>query len=129
MGRWQREALTEVLWREVAAPPPSPAATVPLPIASRQGGWDGRYQPLPVVNPPSNQKHHRGGKKYCETLQKQPEIIVRPDRHRLAMRRQRRAQLALPVPGRVQPRDPPPPPARPPPGPAPDSMPVRVPAP
>src|SRR3546814_19776302 len=75
----------------------SPAATVPLPIASRQGGWDGRYQPLPVVNPPSNQKHHRGGKKYCETLQKQPEIIVRPDRHRLAMRRERGAQLALPI--------------------------------
>src|SRR3546814_17234381 len=68
MGRWQREALTEVLWREVAAPPPSPAATVPLPIASRPGGWDGRYQTLPVVNPPSNQKHHRGGKKYSNTL-------------------------------------------------------------
>ena len=38
MGRWQPAGLTEGLWREVAAPPPSPAATVPLPIASRQGG-------------------------------------------------------------------------------------------
>src|SRR3546814_6845451 len=45
MGRWQREALTEGLWREAAAPPPSPAATVPLPIASRQGGSDGSHQP------------------------------------------------------------------------------------
>ena len=27
-------------WRNVAAPPPSPAATVPLPIAARQGGYD-----------------------------------------------------------------------------------------
>src|SRR3546814_7477316 len=103
MGRWQREALTEVRWREVAAPPPSPAATVPLPIASRQGGWDGRYQPLPVVNPPSNQKHHRGGQKYCETLQKQPEIIVRPDRHRLAYRTERGEAIAPHILGPVQP--------------------------
>src|SRR3546814_20940295 len=99
MGRWQREALTEVRWREVAAPPPSPAATVPLPIASRQGGWDGRYQPLPVVNPPSNQKHHPGGKKYRETLKKQPEIILRPDLNWLPVRRERGAHPAPPILG------------------------------
>src|SRR3546814_19449774 len=46
MGRWQREALTEGLWREAAAPPPSPAATVPPPIASRQGGSDGSHQQI-----------------------------------------------------------------------------------
>src|SRR3546814_5209695 len=45
MGRWQPVGLTEGLWREVAAPPPSPAATVPLPIASRQGGSCHRRHP------------------------------------------------------------------------------------
>src|SRR3546814_3975035 len=38
MGRWQREALTEGLWREVAAPPPLASRAVPLPTASPQGG-------------------------------------------------------------------------------------------
>jgi len=31
MGRWQREALTEGPWRNVAAPPPLPPAAVPSP--------------------------------------------------------------------------------------------------
>src|SRR3546814_13086311 len=46
MGRWQREALSEGLWREVAAPPP-PA--VPLPIAARQGGSaTATFRPKPI---------------------------------------------------------------------------------
>src|SRR3546814_17892295 len=47
MGRWQREALSEGLWREVAAPPP-PA--VPLPIAARQGGSaPDTFRPTPTA--------------------------------------------------------------------------------
>src|SRR3990167_7923277 len=39
MGSWQREALTEGLWRyRRYALPPSAARTVPLPLASPQGG-------------------------------------------------------------------------------------------
>src|SRR3546814_2915654 len=43
MGRWQPAGLTEGQWRDVVAPPPSPAATVPLPMASPQGGFGSRH--------------------------------------------------------------------------------------
>src|SRR3546814_3190784 len=43
MERWQPAGLTEGQWRDVVAPPPSPAATVPLPMASPQGGFGSRH--------------------------------------------------------------------------------------
>src|SRR3546814_6958997 len=43
MGMWQPAGLTEGQWRDVVAPPPSPAATVPLPMASPQGGFGSRH--------------------------------------------------------------------------------------